>query len=228
MKLKNIMLFMGMLALVAVTSKQVNASVIFEVEPNDTLAAAQNIDPHFSIGPNPNVIFSDVVPWVSIVAPANNDTFDYYSFSVNNGGDVGIFDVDFGVGGVGSIDTTIALWDSLGNVLPFGFNDDSNAALGAAGSVSDLDPFLPYVFQNPGLYIVGVAGSPSTAVQGGWDLAGTTLPSLSTYVISVSLENGNQQGSQQPIPEPTTIALLSIGLMGLTVAGARRKWRKNC
>ncbi len=65
----------------------VDASDIGEIEVNDTLATAQNIDGSFSIGANPDIGSLPVannpltVPWVSI-AGAGDDTVDYYSFTV--------------------------------------------------------------------------------------------------------------------------------------------------
>ncbi len=174
-----------------------------ELEPNDTLATAQNIDPFFSVGPNVNILNSTTVPWVSI-SGTGDETFDYYSFTVNSANTAVHLDIDFGSGVGGSIDTQIALWDSVGNVLAS--NDDS--ALDP-GSVSVLDAEIFFNIVSPGLYIVGVAEFPATALFGGW--SGNEPPSDTDYVLQVSV-----------VPEPGATILFGIGAL-LAGLALRRK-----
>lgn len=61
------------------------AGYIDEIEPNDSLAGAMQIDPYFSTGAQPDIdddIDPLVWPWVSIDAPHGNGTFDYFKFTV--------------------------------------------------------------------------------------------------------------------------------------------------
>jgi hypothetical protein len=57
------------------------AASVSEVEPNDSIAQAQNIDPYFSLNSDPNITDSTTVPHATVDA-TGNDTFDYYSFKV--------------------------------------------------------------------------------------------------------------------------------------------------
>ncbi len=58
------------------------AASVSEVEPNDSIAQAQNIDPYFSLNSDPNITDSTTVPHATVDA-TGNDTFDYYSFKVS-------------------------------------------------------------------------------------------------------------------------------------------------
>lgn len=75
-----------------------SASIVLEVESNDTLATAQNIDSFFSLGSDPDIEDSTTVPWVSITGTGNG-TRDYYFFTVPDPGMgffiTGVFDVDY-------------------------------------------------------------------------------------------------------------------------------------
>jgi len=111
------------------------AGVVAEVESNDSLAGAQNLDLAFwTLSENPDVEQSTSIPHVSIQGTGDG-TFDYYSFTVSNAGDIGIFDIDYGwTDGAGSMDSYILLYDSSGNLLAT--SDDSATSDGAGGSVS--------------------------------------------------------------------------------------------
>ncbi|HID23621.1 MAG TPA: hypothetical protein EYP14_14660, partial [Planctomycetaceae bacterium] len=95
-----------------------------EREPNDSIATAQNLDgENWSLDSDPNVgdtltNTSTTIPHIT-VSGTGDGTFDYFSFTVANAGDRGIFEIDFGadlLGGAGSIDTELFLFDAAGNL----------------------------------------------------------------------------------------------------------------
>ena len=94
---------------------------VAEVEPNDSLASAQNIDAAFTLDFNPIIQdgmgtnTSTLIPHASIIGGGDPAlTPDYFSFTVNDAGLSGVFDVDSG--SVFS-DTALYLFDSAGNLL---------------------------------------------------------------------------------------------------------------
>ena len=105
-----------------------------DVEPNDTRATAQNLDGEtFTVAPDPNVEQSRSLPHITIRGTGDG-SFDYYSFTVANAGDVGIFDIDVSFPNTGpvppgSLNTELFLYDDRGNLLAE--NDDR---VGAGGS----------------------------------------------------------------------------------------------
>ena len=66
-----------------------------EIEPNNSLLTAQNLDGNFTLGFNPNIESSDSIPYVSVLGTGDG-TFDYYSFEATTGSQ-GIFDIDTGI-----------------------------------------------------------------------------------------------------------------------------------
>ncbi|MBI5761522.1 MAG: pre-peptidase C-terminal domain-containing protein, partial [Planctomycetales bacterium] len=161
---------------------------INEVEANNSLATAQNLDNagwsttfDANIG-DATVNTSTTIPHVTIIGTGNG-TFDYYSFTVANVGDRGIFDIDATNAGLG--DSEIFLYDALGNLLAQ--DDDSSITEGAGGSTTGNDSFLEFTFLAAGTYIIGVGEFNSTGFFGG--IVGNTLDNGDAYQLQVSIQN---------------------------------------
>ena len=168
---------------IALQSGNVMAADTTEVEPNNTIGTAQNIDNDFSVGANPDIQDAATWPWVSIGADGDG-TNDYYAFEVPAAGVTGVFDIDYGAtGGAGSVDTELCLYATDGTVLAG--NDDSSSATGAGGSVSGLDSYIQHVFAAPGTYVIGVGEYSVNCNPGG--IVGNLLDAGDTYELQVSL-----------------------------------------
>lgn len=167
-------------------------SVVNEREANNSLATAQSLDGLFNkvddpiIGPTigvGSVLTASLIPHVT-VRGTGNGTFDYYSFTITQPGQVAAFDIDSTLpDGVNQIDTQLFLYDQAGNLLEAG--DDSTPTDGAGGSTSTLDPYFEHTFAQPGKYIIGVARFNSTGAQGG--IVGNPLLPGDRYSLNVSL-----------------------------------------
>jgi Bacterial pre-peptidase C-terminal domain len=176
----------GLWVLGNLSSSEVSG-VVAEVESNDSLAGAQDLDDAvWSLADDPNIDQSSSVPHVSVQGTGDG-TFDYYSFTVSNAGDVGTFDIDFGSnpGGAGDMDTVIFLYDSNGTLLAT--NDDSMTSSVDGGSLSSWDSFLQYTFDAPGTYVIAVGEYFSE--DGGGQLTGNPPDAGDTYTLQVSIEN---------------------------------------
>jgi len=172
------------------------ASTITEIEPNDSIGTAQdinnskfwskNFDP--SIG-DATANTSTTIPHVTITGTGNK-SFDYYRFSVAKDKERGIFDIDYTSPG---LNTQIFLYDAAGNPVTDAItgaaceNDDSATSAGDAGSTSIDDSFIDCRFPTAGNYILGIARFPSTGKAGG--IVGDPLISGDFYTLQVSLES---------------------------------------
>ena len=186
-----------------------SASIINEVESNDTIATAQNIDAFFSTGANSDIANATTIPWVSILsanANSNTTSYDYYSFSAT-AGSTGVFDIDYGLNSGGSFDAELVLFDSTG--LTIAQNDDSSTSNGAGGSVHGFDSFLTYTFGSSGLYTIGVCEFSCGGTTGG--MTGNMVDSADTYTLQVSIEDHRTS----EVPVPSTALLFGLGLLGL-------------
>lgn len=105
----------------------------------------------------------------------------YFSFEVTRAGSTGYFDID----GTFGLDSYLQLFDATGQVVA---EQDDGLNLDA-GSTSELDSFLTYVFTAPGTYYIGVSAF-QTIVGLPYD------PDLDTrYMLHVSLTDPALPGS---------------------------------
>ncbi len=223
-----------LIAMTMFVGSELLASVIPEVEPNNSLAGAQPVDGLFSLELDSDIKDSTVVPHVTI-QPAQGEAastlptpYDYYRFTVTAADSQAVFDVDHGYspGLPGSANSTIALWDDTGNPLieedetwgDCSVDPGGSACFKPAGQTERLlDPFLQYTFTAPGEYIVGIAESAakSDPVFGGWyyvnpflgDIANPLDPG-DTYTLHISLQNAI-------VPEPNGLVLMALGTLAI-------------
>lgn len=134
--------------------------------------------------------------------------------------------------GVGTTDTvTIALYDALPNQA--GANQLAFASgIGTAGSVFDVffSPVNVTVGQLYFLYFtsandtLGIAGSTADPYKGGNTFANPSFDSYPTFDYAFRTYYDPAGSSSGNVPEPTSIALLGLGLIGF--AASRRKSAK--
>ncbi len=141
----------------AVVSISGAASVINEVEGNDTPTTANPVS-RSSFATTPNVNVGDAsIPWVEIrgdVRPANDD--DFYSFNLLANEKL-ILDIDFAMLQGDWLDTVLQVVDINGvQVAGNSFNDDNLTALGGGGSAYPYDSYLEFVAPADGDYYVKV------------------------------------------------------------------------
>lgn len=159
------------------------ADDVTESEPNNTLATAQNVDSHFITGANPDIANATTWPWVSISA-AGDGSNDYYSFVVPVAGVTGIFDIDYGFGMGGNVDTELCLYAADGSMLVH--NDDlSPATTGGRGSTYSFDSYINHTFADPGTYVIGVGKFDVFCNVGG--ITGNVLDAGNDYELQISL-----------------------------------------
>lgn len=132
---------------------------IDEIEPNSVLENAQAIDEFFSLARNPDVLFSNEIPYVAIVGERESSVSgspDYYSFEVDVVGTQVTFDIDNVIPNDPRqiLDAVLRLYDDQGEELAS--NNNAPIALGASGSNSSNDSYLTYIFNEPGTYFIQV------------------------------------------------------------------------
>ena len=196
----------GFFVLLAFLPMAAQASVLAEIESNDTIATAQNIDGAFSLDFSPNIgdrttNTSTTIPHVTIQG-SGDETMDFYGFTTLGG--LAIFDIDFAGSFLGGVpDSSLTLLDSVGNILDY--VDDNHITFGQEGSVDFYDPYLETTLA-PGNYFIWVESHLGLPVE------------LGTYELQVSI------GNRGTVPEPTSMLLTGMGLLGL--AGFCKKWSR--
>jgi Bacterial pre-peptidase C-terminal domain/RTX calcium-binding nonapeptide repeat (4 copies) len=169
----------AMAAMVVVYAGAAWATSVSEVEPNDSIAEAQNIDPDFSLDSDPNIALSTSASHATVdgTGGTGNATFDYYAFSVPQAGSStrGFFDID---GASPHFDSYLLLYDSNGNFLAG--NDDNWSDPGSEPPPPSftLDSSLEYTFPSAGTYYIAVG---SCCVG--------PVPNEVTYQLHVSFGN---------------------------------------
>jgi len=175
---------------------------LLEIEPNDSLAAAQNVDGgpwNTTFDPNigDNLMnTSTTIPHLTING-SGDGSFDYYSFNVTGASALNpvtaIFDVDFGftTGGPDSVDAELFLFDPAGNLITF--NDDASTLSGAGGSTSVLDSYIETLLTQSGTYVIGVGQFPSSAASTS-GITGSPLDPGQLYTLQISLQNHGTGG----------------------------------
>ena len=219
-----ICVMVGALLLTGVS--QVRAGVVLEVEPNDTIATAQNVDALFGVESNPNIQDSTSIPHATVRSPSNTNNnpanFDVYSFTVTQSNSLGRFDMDGLVDADGNFlaqtnfDGFLELFNALGTRIAF--DDDFSTGTGftdpGSGPVTT-DPFLEFTFTDPGTYFIR-AGETQNATTSN-PITGGRI-----YSLNISVEN-----SVVAVPEPTSLALLSVGMVTFAGGAAVRRRRKK-
>ncbi len=206
----------------------VSAANVVEVEGNNTLPTAQNIDGTFTLDFDSDIgdtagNTSTSIPHATIAGSRSDATADWFTFTVATAGSRGIFDVDYAWFGSEFFDSFLDLYTGSG--IRLAWNDDYPATAGASGSVASQDAYLEYVFASAGTYAIkvsncciqvndGVVGYGPINDNGLVFLTGNESGSGGTYELQVSLE------APDAIPEPETWAMLVAGF-GM-VGGAMR------
>jgi len=170
----------AMAAMVMVYAGAALAAAVSEVEPNDSIAQAQNIDASFDTSQNADIASSTDVPNATVNG-TGNDTFDFYKFTVPAGNPARvILDMDHTTpDGIPQYDPWIQLYDSSEALLDF--NDDNPGDPGSTEDGDDpnsVDSRL-VVTLDPGTYYVGVGSFRDFG----------PVPANATYQLHVSVGN---------------------------------------
>ncbi|MFO0897330.1 MAG: PEP-CTERM sorting domain-containing protein [Pirellulales bacterium] len=211
------------LGLLLAAAAPVVAGIVNETGGNNTLATAQNVDAFFTLDFSDDIgdkvaNTSTKIPHVTIFGKGDatgDGSFDYYSFTTHLPNSTVIFDIDHTkwTNNV-ALDTEILAFSPTGTF--YGSNNDSDITWGALGSTRTADSYLEVTFPTAGLYVIGVAryhsiplGNPNPGI------GGTFLKAGDEYTLQISV----------PVPEPSTLALATLGVFGVFAAGRRFRRR---
>jgi len=172
--------------LVTLVAPEAFARQITEIEPNNAFAQTQNVDGDFSEGAVYGVENSVVWPWVSIRGTGDG-TFDYYAFTVPQGGADVIIDVDYSV----DLDSYVELFTNNGGNLLDSSDDlgDDEGSMGEESTISGWDSRIYYSFtvSQPGLHVIRVGQYGPTPLDAG-----------QAYTLNISISSLSQPVGNQP------------------------------
>jgi Bacterial pre-peptidase C-terminal domain/PEP-CTERM motif len=190
------------LAAIACAVTPGHALLINEVEGNNSVNTAQNVDAFFSLDFDPLIAQSTSLPHVSILGQGDfSGDRDFFSFTAS-AGSMARFDIDQGMP---DLDPWLNLYSSTGNLL---WSQDDGGMVDP-GSSHAYDSYGTYTFATSGLYVVSVQRWPNSGMEVGQN-----------YRLQLSVENHTLP---QAVPEPGSLALLGLGVIGLALSVSKRR-----
>ena len=117
------------------------------------------------------------------------------------------------------------MYDSAGNVIAE--NDDSDFSGPGDTSEWTLNSFLAYSFDAPGTYIVGVGAAFPDFVT--WETLQVPVFPETSYTLHVSIQGHAVAGGDigpEPVPEPSTVLMLGLGVLGVIGLGRKKLAKK--
>ena len=193
------------LGAVSITPTGNTDGIVNEIEPNNSLATAQNVDNEaWSLESNDYIQDSTTIPHISILGTGDN-SYDYYSFEITTAGSIAYFDID-----EANFDTELFLFDNAGNYLRG--NDDAG---GDPGSTSGLHSRFTFTFNTPGIYTIGVAEYSSNGAPGG--ITGNYPDPGDSYTLQISIQNHDLGGQVVVVPDTDEYTLDLTNRAGQTV-----------
>lgn len=169
-----------------------NIAELTDIEPNNDIENAQNVDQHFNLSFSENIgdmtsNTSEDIPHVTIMG-SGDGSYDYFEFTVLSAPALAIFDIDQESDSSGFFDSYLRLYDDNGTLIAL--NDDSSPDYGEGGSTSGLDSFLTHTFETTGTYYIKVSRYSDSVITAGTD-----------YSLHISLENANGDADDDGMPD---------------------------